>query len=79
MPAEGARAGAVPSGVARRRGPSRAGRTVQMAPTRVERSESGLGPVWASARSGVVLIVILVSRMVLRGALRSALRGATVS
>ncbi len=27
-----------------------------MAPARVERSESGFAPVWASARSGVALI-----------------------
>lgn len=50
-----------------------------MALARVERSESGFGPVWVCARSGVVLIVTLLSRMVLRSALRSALRGATVS
>jgi hypothetical protein len=50
-----------------------------MAPARVERSESGFGPVSVSARSGVVLLVTLVSRMVLRSALRSALRGTTVS
>ena len=32
-----------------------------MAPARVERSESGFGPVWVCARSGVVLIVALAS------------------
>jgi len=62
-----------------RRCRSRAGRAVQMAPARVERSESGFAPVWASARSGVALIVTLASCMALRSALRSALGGATLS